>query len=274
MPNLRALVALYGTLNRDNGCAWPSQQRTILKPLNGLGYAVDVYTLDMIGLPITDEVPSQPRTIDRNPTFFEEVPADVIDRENAVFCKTTKCKFRPDYDNYPGLVNRALRQLWMEHRVSAFIQSTNETYQIVVAMENSIYLKRAILESDLITAQKTAIMFRSGNNDAGGYTNGLYVGSPHVISRAMNRRISTFFPEPNDYEAQLKRACSHFGIKSRVLMGQGTNSMAKIRHNGHVWGARLDWDTAACLRNTTLLTPLRYYLRYFRRRMMSFPSLV
>ena len=249
MSIARALFALYGVLNRDNGCAWPSQQQSVVTPLIQAGYAVDIYTLDIIGLQTIDGVPSQLPTSGRGAKFAERISVDVIDRENVAFCKTVRCAFRPSYDEYPGLVTRALRQLWLEQHVSKFIRSTNNTYQVVVAMENSIYLKHPIAASDFTAAQKRAIMLRSGNNDAGGYTNGLYVGSPDILVRVMNRRIAPLFPEPNDYEAQLKRACKRLGIHSRILKGHGAHlgSLSKLRHNGRVWGPSVDSTVTACL---------------------------
>ena len=251
----RALVALYGAQNRDLGCAFNNTQSNLHLPLLRMGYSVDVFVLEMSGLSTMDSVPFVPGTLQNYATAYRNISVSDIDARIDRFCLKARCKYRPDYDRYPGLVRRAIRQLWMESEVARFIKSNANRYKIVCAMESSIWLPFQITAGDIDSAISSNNVLRSNNNDAGGYTNGLLLGAPQPLATVMSRLRREFFPEPMDYEHQLKRAFESAGVSSGILANSRgyLKSFAKLRHSGETWGVAVDQSTRKCLHTSRVV---------------------
>ena len=257
----RALVALYGVQNRALGCAFNNTHHNLRLPLIEMGYSVDVYVLEVIGLTNMDSVPFVFGTLLNEATIYKNVSVEQVDAHTKHFCQSASCKYRPDYDKYPGLVQRALRQLWLESEIANFVRANANSYDIAVAMESSIWLPFSITRADVDTVLSSKTVLRSDNNDAGGYTNGLLLGAPSPLAATMSRFRRIFFPEPDDYEHQLKRAFEAAGVSSAVLAnsrGRGRfKSLAKLRHSGKTWGVAVDPGTRICLHEARFKTAER-----------------
>lgn len=214
-----------------------------------MGYAVDLLVLEMHENTELDSVPFVAGSLSNEATFYTNVSIQTIDTLIGRFCQKTQCKYRPNYDNYPGLVQRALRQLWLESEIAKFLAKSANKYDVAVAMESSIWLAFSLAPSDVKLAISSNTVLRSNNNDAGGYTNGLLLGAPHLLASVMSHFRYTFFPELSDYEHQLKQAFENSRIASSVLANSCgyLKSLAKLRHSGKTWGAAVDDDTLNCL---------------------------
>ena len=241
----RVLVALYGLQNRDRGCAWPSQQRNVVDVLEGGGFAVDIFRYELLppdGSNV-DEIrwhppsPRLPADFYRNNTYAQ------ADKAVDAMCANIQCTYRL-WGSYsrPSVVTNAKRQLYTEWQVGRYLQAHAGRYDAAVALGSDIYVPRKISLFDIATAvnvSKNASVFTTRNNDAGGYTNGFYLGGAQVLTRVLMRFAEPGnFPEPSDYEHQLLRSFQRNGIVRRPLFNfEGIyTSFAKLRHSrGGYW---------------------------------------
>ena len=159
------------------------------------------------------------------------------------------CTYKKDLYKgiFAGTVHWAWRQLWLESKVAEYLRSTS--HDLAVAMELSIYPPKSIATTD-IRRIKRGLVLRTANNDAGGYTDGLYVGKPQDLSVIMNRFMHMHLNETNDYEHQLKRVFEQNNLATEILEGYATpfKSFNKFRHTGRIWGwAAIDAIAKDCL---------------------------
>ena len=257
-----AVFALYGAQNRDLGCAWLMQKRNIVDVLVRMGYDVDVFVLEMGNDTMLDGVPFKAGSRKGIADIYEFISVQDVDRSLSKFCNLSaacrergyelqdcKCTYKKELykEIFKGKIHFAWRQLWQESAVAKFLRSSS--YDLAVAMESSIHPPTPIATTDILRIQR-GLVFRTSNNDADGYTNGLYVGKPQDISVVMSRLTPTYLSEPHDYEHQLKRAFVRNNLTSEILEGYATPFKAfnKLRHTGKFWGwAEIDVATKRCL---------------------------
>jgi hypothetical protein len=190
----RALLALYGLQNRDHGCAWPSQKRSIVAQLAESGFAVEVLRFEL-----KPELPAQVDGADwyagdmLPSDFYESANYSRVDQSlPAVNCtaviadlSSEHCRYRKSYT--PATVKNAQRQLFAENEVAKFMQLHEGRYAVAVALGSDVYVPQPIAAADIssLTDGPTGQVYTTMNNDAGGYTNGLYgPGAHHVAVRA------------------------------------------------------------------------------------------
>jgi hypothetical protein len=257
-----AVFALYGAQNRDLGCAWPMQKQNIVDVLVQMGYDVDIFVLEMGNDTVLDGVPFKAGSRRSIADIYEFVSVQDVDRSLSTFCNISaacldrgyelqdcKCTYKKELykEIFAGTIQFAWRQLWQESAVADFLRSSS--YDLAVAMESSIYPPTPIATTDIARIQK-GLVLRTANNDAGGYTNGLYVGKPQDMASIMSRLTPMYLSEAHDYEHQLKRAFDQHNLASEILEGYTTPFKAfnKLRHTGKFWGwAEIDFPTKKCL---------------------------
>merc|ERR1712205_255057 len=137
----------------------------------------------------------------------------------------------------------ALRQLYIESQAAEFLKRNAKKYSLTVALSLDVVFENKISESDVARIIENGnLVMRSGNNDAGGYTDGLYVGPTHLVAKVMNRFKLEFFKastnsrwakvgeRPHDYEQQVLWAFERNNITSEILKGHfSKKSMSKVR---------------------------------------------
>ena len=232
----RMLVTIFGLANRDRDCTRSSQQ-ALLARLRSMGFAVDVHVYEVV--PSGEHVDGRewiPGSREGMAHFYERDSVASIDTEVARLCKPpTRCKYRRQYQAIPGVLQRAMRQLYMESRVSRFLKAHGANYTVALAIMLDIYIPGPVAQADIdLAATSSSLVLRTANWDAGGYTDGLYLGQPRALAKVMARFDAAFFPQRNDYESQLKAAFERHGLQSAVLRGFGEplHAFNKLRHSG------------------------------------------
>ena len=160
------------------------------------------------------------------------------------------------YSSYPddnAVKDHSLRQLYIEYIVSQFLEEKKNMYQITVAISLEIMLPFPLSRHDITRLMRNgSFVMTSDNNNAGGYTDGLYVGPTHLVAKVMDRfKASYYEPPPRDYEMQVLWAFQRNNISHAFLdRGSATTaqSMAKLRHNGGHRGFAPPQSVELCLR--------------------------
>ena len=208
----RAVFALYGAQNRDLGCAWPMQKHNIVDILTRMGYNVDIFVLEMGNDTVLDGVPFKAGSRRSIADIYEFASVQDVDRSLSTFCNISaaclergyklqdcKCTYKKALckEIFTGKILFAWRQLWQESAVADFLRSSS--YDLAVAIESSIYSPTPLAATDINRIQR-GLVLRAANNDAGGCTNGLYVGKPQDIGALMSRLTPMYLREAHDWQ--------------------------------------------------------------------------
>jgi hypothetical protein len=216
------------------------------------GIEVDVfrYDLDPNEGDLVDKRLWRPRLHPLPRDYYEANKTLDVDVEAAALCSKVQCLYRPGYSEQT--TRNAVRQLYSESRVGHFLNQNQDQYDVAIVIGSDIYVPWDISMQDinraLTCSTKAAAgavecstpreILITGNNDAGGVTNGFYVGAPAVVSAVMSRLYDPDnFPEQEDYERQLKRSFERHSVVTRKLINfdRKFQSFCKLRYSGEYW---------------------------------------
>lgn len=252
----RALLAIYGLQNRDQGCAVPSHL-LLRDNLRSAGFHVDIFVYEMkpqMG-DMIDGVSWSFGSLQNISTIYQSESTSVVDE--SIFSKCggedmPSCRFYKygDHDPryQPPLLIQALRQLYSEQVVARYLKlQAQDKYQVVVAVGSDIYFRHGIAKIDIRQAAQVrehlTWLYVSPNCYCGGYTNGFYMGNMSAVALAMDRfdfNNDAISGEYINYEAQLKGFVDAAGLHVENLTDHSFHdSFAKLRHNGS-WKYSLD----------------------------------
>ena len=162
----------------------------------------------------------------------------LIDIEVSRRCVGFRCELRYDGEGLAYLTRNAFRQLYVEWQVSEFLSVNSGKFDVAIATGSDFLFVKEISTLDVLSAARNSdVVFTTNMNDAGGFTNGFYIGHPETLSKVL-RRYSEFHEFPGsdsyfqaDYEKVLKDAFEYNNVSRKVT----DMPFCKVRANNFVW---------------------------------------
>lgn len=141
--------------------------------------------------------------------FIEEEKQTSIDMKIKTLVQTKKinCTMRRDYT--PTWIINSIRQMYSEEKVGAFLEKNKEKYKCAIVCGPDYFLLNQIKIQHIQNCiNNKSFVYTTNVNDADGYTNGLYIGSPEPLVKILKRFsiLDQLLPTNKDYEYLLKRA--------------------------------------------------------------------
>lgn len=242
----RAVVCLFGVIPRSIKYTFKSIQNNVIDVLKDK-YEVDIYVFNLnIQNKIVDNVTVQQNDKDIIPyNIYEEFCQDELDDKLILLKQMVNLCFNKnsDYDT-DEKINNALRQMYSEYRVGLFLQNNINNYDVAIVCGPDYYIANKINMNDVENAILNHSFYTTCMNDAGGYTNGFYIGTPNVLVNPL-RRIETLHLLPQDrtydYEFILKKALMDYHISREITK----IVFFKVRANKTVFWA--EWNKTMIL---------------------------
>ena len=246
VSGLRVAICLFGVIARSIRRTWASIEAHVVKPLQASAAEVQLYVFNndvgenatVYGVKLSLE---DVRLVPHH--HFEQRTQASIDEEVARRCATARCRFRADYSDRDA--QNALRQLFAEARVGEFLRGHVAHFDVAVVIGPDILLPLPLpLRHVELAAVHENVVYTSMQNDADGYTDGLYIGRPKTVATVLRRldelaRHMAGYASPHgpDFEGLLKAAFDAHGVRRAVL----PMVFLKVRASGEVeWqGKRL-----------------------------------
>ena len=213
MPE-RALLCLFGVINRSIKCTWKNINSNIVEHLKKNNIETDVYVFNLVcdnGLVDGVNVNNNDHTIIES-TFYECKSQSVLDHD--IKEKIETVPYKPSYvlwytDNQ---IHNTMRQMYSEYRVGAFIRTHMKDYDYAIVCGPDYYVTKPINIHDLRKSKKNNMVYISDVNPGmNGYTNGYYVSSNLKDMSIMLCRYEHILPFlkdfKGDYEQLLKKYC-------------------------------------------------------------------
>ncbi|KAL1520684.1 hypothetical protein AB1Y20_022253 [Prymnesium parvum] len=241
---LRVALCVFGVVARSIASTWPSIDERVASPLRRQGWELTIYVLNMdVGSAPVDGVALRREDVRVVPAHVLETAQQAeVDALLDAKCAVWSCRFK--YDAFaPEMSRNAMRQMYSELRVGQFLQKHASAFDVAVVVGSDLLFP---LDVSVAHVQEAAseegrrVVFTSGGNDAGGYTNAFYIGAPRVVSSIL-RRFDDFERHmhlQNDFEAVLKSAFVQLGVERRV-----TNTIFfKVRASSDSVPQRVVWQ--------------------------------
>ena len=142
----RPLQNRYGLKNRSAGCARPAQHQNVVRPLEALGYAVDVWdvTIEPPEGAVVDKTPyaagKTPCAVDACVHESQRAGDDAID----ALCARADCRVDAvGYRANPRLVRNLIRQFYAEHALARALGQA-QTYDVAAAVSEDVAVLRPL----------------------------------------------------------------------------------------------------------------------------------
>jgi len=256
----KVLIAVYGVLERPRGCAYNATLVNVVQSVT-FNYSIPhEYVTIAIRPSLEDyEIDGTKMGIKEaerwlslyNSSYTEVYSAEDIDSHlrrqygpHAFGGKSihTEPFWRDDYKE--KTIRNALRMFFAEYRLSKHLATANET-TVAVVYSADIVLNRAINQRDVQRAYRNRhTVYLTANNDAGGYTDGFYLGHVHAVSKVLSslRHMHTYVSRGmihNDYERIVKSTFKETGVSRRTLSAFGFpfHDFIKVRASGEIFGS-------------------------------------
>lgn len=158
---------------------------------------------------------------------------------NALVARRCDTLFRGNsYSCCPARTLNAIRQLYSESRVAAFLRTSSHDVAVVTGPDYflSLDVDLRTLAAALQTARGDRTVYTTKVNDNHGYTNGYYVGRPAAVALVMDRFAYVGGRAPPttkvlDYESLLRHAFLDAGATRQV----SDQVFFKVRPSGQVY---------------------------------------
>ena len=228
---MRVALVLFGVIPRSIRWTWPVFERQLLEPLRARGHVVDIYGFNVeVHSPVVDDMPLNQSDVALVPfAALDSWRQEDIDSVIARLCPdgVLKCKSFDDQAlpysrdarvdvkvgrsmSTKGYMN-AFRQLHTEMRVARFMASSS--HDVAIAAVPDLHLAKKIDAAELHrAASDPAVAFTTTVNDAGGYTNGFYIGQPKTLAKVLDRfenhrEVATSMPAEQTSRPTCARLC-------------------------------------------------------------------
>lgn len=230
----RVILCFFGVISRSIRYTYDSIKKNIIDVLNSepdVELSIYVFNLNIENTVIDNRIVNQ-KDVNIIPyNYFEEYDQKALDKnELSVLRNKIEVRFRYDYNQHQ--IQNALRQMYSEFRVGAFLEKTN--FDLAIVCGPDFFIANKINMNDLISSySETGVVYTSTMNDAQGYTNGFYFGRSENVVKILKRyeRLDSYLPTDKDYEYILKSSFEDSGITRKI-----TNIVFfKIRANGNVF---------------------------------------
>ena len=158
-----------------------------------------------------------------------------VDEDISAKCAAHGCGFKYDAVGWVHMSRNAMRQMYTEMLVGHFLEREGNAFDVAVVLNGDLVFPLPISTVDVQAAANAAasgqrIVYTTGINDAGGFTDSFYFGGPRSLSTVLRRyaEFERYAHIQNDNEAVLKAAFEAHGISRRVTRA----AFFKVRASG------------------------------------------
>tara|TARA_B100000902_G_C27321301_1_gene924761 strand:+ start:2486 stop:3253 length:768 start_codon:yes stop_codon:yes gene_type:complete len=233
-PIQKIVVCFFGVVARSAKYTYNNLYENIINVLKK-EYDVDIYVFNN-NVENTKVDNKQLNNNDAkliNSNVYEEEKQSAIDKkiEEMIKIKKIKIKMRGDYSITH--IKNAIRQMYSEEKVGNFLEKNKNKYKCSVICGPDYYLLDNInLQHVKNSINNDSIVYTTSVNDAQGFTNGFYIGTPNSCSKILKRYsiLDKLLPTDKDYEYLLKEAFIIHNIKRLVT----NTKFLKIRANKYI----------------------------------------
>lgn len=242
----RIVLCFFGVIPRSIKYTYESIKQNIIDVIKD-HYIVTIYVFNLnVNDKMIDGVFMDQNDVKIIPyDIYEEELQDEIDKQIHHFRQITYINFPKycnDYDE-PRIQN-SIRQLYSECRVGQFLEKNIDNYDVSIVCGPDFYIANPISIHDIESSYTNNEFYTTYMNDAGGYTNGFYIGTPRVLINPL-KRIQTFHllskTVPYDYEFVLKQSL----IDNNICRHITKLIFFKVRADKKVFWA--EWDRVKVL---------------------------
>ena len=206
-------------------------------------YDVDVYVFNnnIEDTPIDSTIVDNDDKILLRADYVEEEKQVLIDEniDNFIKTKNITCIMRGDYS--PPIVRNAIRQMYSEDKVGDFLERNKDKYKCAIVCGPDYFLLNKVNLADVQSSIELPVVYTADVNNGGtwingvrysGYTNGFYIGAPHLLIKILKRysMLDRLLPTKCDYESLLKLVFHANKIQHRFT----DSKFFKVRSNRDV----------------------------------------
>lgn len=204
----KVLLAFYGVVSRSIEYTYNNLEKKLINVLKD-NYDLDIFMFNNnVENVKVDGVVQNNSVVEKIPyTIKEEKTQKDIDREiyTKIVNQRIDTSMRRDYTRL-AIIN-SIRQMYSEEKVGEFIEKNCNKYDCVIVCGPDYYLLNTVNIdhiNNIINGDDS--IYTTNVNDAGGYTNGFYIGAPKNLVKILKRFsiIETLLPTNRDYENLLK----------------------------------------------------------------------
>ena len=224
----KAVVGLFGVVARSIVQTWPQIKKMVVEPLEQSGYQVDiaVANIDVGSAPVDGVMLKQSDVTVIPYQHYHSMPQKKVDQAIRQACQAQTCSL---WSHTRTTSNNALRQMHAEYRLGKMVSAAKD-YELAVVIGPDFYPLLALSMQEVVLDEH---VYTSEQSDAGGYTNGFYLGKPKQIAKILmrfedfaNNKGITRSLEDN-YETILMKYCHAYKIPRRII----TMPFCKMRAN-------------------------------------------
>jgi hypothetical protein len=227
----KIVICFFGVISRSIRYTH-ANLKSMLIDITKRYYDVDIYIFnnDIENTPIDSTIVNNNDKYLLEANFIEEEKQTSINMKIKTLVQTKKinCTMRRDYT--PTWINNSIRQMYSEEKVGVFLEKNKEKYKCAVVCGPDYFLLNQIkIQHIQNSINNKSFVYTTNVNDANGYTNGLYIGSPEPLVKILKRFsiLDQLLPTDKDYEYLLKRVFEINNIDRHIT----ETKFFKIRSN-------------------------------------------
>lgn len=233
----KIVVCLTGVVNRSIQHTWMSIQDNLIEPLQKK-YDVEIAIFNnnvedcfVDGVLVNNKDMS---VISHN--YLYEYKQKEIDREIEQM-KGYEIDYSPYFTG--KLKQNAFRLLYIESKVAEFIETNKNVYEYVV-VSNADYFYVNQFPIDSLTTINENSLGTCHHLDAGGITDGFYVGCPNTIYKLMNRiHTHELVVKDKSYGCSYEKQLQQWFLLNNITRIKLKLVFVKIRANLHIAGSHM-----------------------------------
>jgi len=159
--------------------------------------------------------------------YTEEEKQTLIDTKINDFIKSNNivCTMRSDYT--PAVLQNAIRQMYSEEKIGDFLEKNKDKYKCAIVCGPDYFLLNQVNLADIQSSIDSSVVYTTDVNNGAlwrngvrysGYTNGFYIGAPHLLIKILKRYsiLDKLLPTDADYEYLLKTVFTLNNIKQKT----------------------------------------------------------
>ena len=231
----KIIICFFGTCSRSIKYTHKNLKDKLINIVKK-EYEVDIYIFNnnVEGEKIDDVIQNNHDVKLLQSDFYQEETQSYIDefiKNNFNLYESKKMGFQKRYNRIQKI--NAIRQMYSEEKIGNFLNKNKDNYGCAIVCGPDYYLLDNInLEHINNSINNYNSIYTTNVNDAGGYTNGIYIGSLYPLIKILKRFsiLEKLLPTDKDYEYLLKKTFDMYNIKRLIT----DTKFIKIRSNKHI----------------------------------------
>ena len=230
----KAVVCLYGTVNRSISYTWDTIRTNTLEHLKRNGFQVDLYMFNLIcdnGLVDNVDINTKSHTVVPVHIYESKMQSD-LDPEIIKYARSVPKKISYVKWYTHNQIHNTMRQMYSECRVGTFLRTNIKKYDYAVVCGPDYYLTQKVNIPHLRASKQNGRVYISEVNPGmNGYTNGYYMSGNLDTLSTLLCRYEHILPYLKGFQEDYERLLKVYCESNKIDVSPTDQVFFKIRAN-------------------------------------------